>query len=125
MAQERGGVPDQAQVLLGPGLLLELGVVQVGHIRLKLGKRDVPDLICGDKGGHNGAGRRAADPGKDKARFMQGQDGPDQADPLDSPALENEVRAPPGLRSLFQCHALTRLTARRCHACLRAFPVTQ
>jgi hypothetical protein len=55
---------------------------------------------------------------------MQGQDGPDQADPLDSPALENEIRARPGLRSIFQGHALTRLTARRCHACLREFPVT-
>ena len=56
---------------------------------------------------------------------MQGQDGPDQPDPLDSPALENEVRARPGLRLLFQCHALTRLTGRRCHASLPEFPVTR
>jgi hypothetical protein len=56
---------------------------------------------------------------------MQGQDGPDQADPLDSPALENEIRARSGLRSLFQSHGLTRLTARRRHASLRESPVTR
>jgi hypothetical protein len=51
---------------------------------------------------------------------MQGQHGPDQADPFDSPALENEIRARPGLRSIFQCDALNR----RRHACLRKFSVT-